>query len=139
MDTKELIAFGALLVTVLGAIVIPLVLQMRAATNSKIKELDTAWKTECKSIDEEWREEVSILRREYEARVSSMHQRVLEQTAALSQVKLELVQATVNVPTRDQLNDIIDRAMQPVAEHMRKTENFIERIYQSGILIDRRS
>lgn len=139
MDTKELIALGALIVAVLGAIIIPLVLQMRAATGARIKEVNEAWKAECKEIDDAWRTEVSDLRREYEARIASMHHKVLEQTAALSQVKLELVQATVNVPTRDQLNDILDRAMQPVAEHMRKTENFIERIYQSGILIDRRT
>lgn len=78
------------------------------------------------------------LRKEYDTRLMQLHQATAELTAAVHQVKLEQVQTTVNVPTREQLDEAIDRALGPVLNHMRKTERFIEQIYQSGLLVTRK-
>lgn len=118
MTYQELITGCALLVAVIS-LISTWVFKRGDGTTATIK-----------AAEERWREEHRLL----ENRVSNLMERNAEISADISQVKLELVQSIVNVPTREQLTEAIDRSLAPVLAHMAKTERALEMIYTSGLL-----
>lgn len=106
-------------------------------TRKSIREVDDAWKEEWREAVDNWKEEIRSIRQETDQRIASLHAKILEQQAAISQVKLDVVQGTVNVPTREQMEIAIRTALAPVAGHMERAERFMTDIYKSGVLANK--
>ncbi len=136
MTVSAWVALGAAVVSLLSFF--DRIISRRGdATAKSIKQVDDAWKEEWREAVDNWKEEMRLLRQETDQRIGQLHARILEQQAAISQVKLDVVQGTINVPTREQMVTAINAALAPVARHMERTERFMDDIYKSGVLSNR--
>lgn len=121
MEVSTWVALGSAIVALLSFLD-RLAARKQEATATSIKDVD-------KALDE--------FKKETDQRFTAMLLRISEQNANIAGMKLEIVTATANVPTREHLDQSINSAMAPVAAHMNRVDRFMEAAYQSGAFIKR--
>lgn len=136
MELSVWVAIGAAVVSLLSFLD-RIASRKNEATTASIRAVDSAWKEEYRLQKEEWDEELRLLRTELDQRLASLNARILEQSTQITQIKLDVVTGTANVPTREDLGNAITAALRPMNQHMDRVDRFMEAAYTSGVFVKR--
>lgn len=102
--------------------------------NTVMTQRSTTAKQQVKETEERCMVKISECRSDLLLRISAASAQNAEMGAKISQLRLDFTQHTGTALTRRDLDTVLESSLEPVIQHMQRTEAFIEEVLRAGIL-----
>lgn len=122
MSVETMIAIAGLVIAI--ASMLSAAVYRRDRVNAKV--IEAMNKTLSARIDK--------VNNEHELRAARQAKKQADLESNIYRLQLDLANKFASYPTKEHLDDTLERFMRPIELHMAKTESFIEEILRAGVL-----